>query len=1362
MKRHAASNVAHVSDGRVSGTARDLVADARKDAGRRPALRGRLALCLSFLAALASAAPLRVGVGSSSEPDPARAGTAAAEQARAALGGTAPKLVIVFAARRQLVPALVDGLAAIFPRDLIYGCEGYSPLTTTGNFADQGHTARNAVAVLALGGDAAITVAAADAKGEAGHARCGRELGEALRPKLSPDAGHVIFTFGDQHVGKPNAELVRGLRKVLGDTTRIAGAAAGHANAKEIVRGRIVTATNIAVLVTGDFHVRTATRGGQGDLVGKAREAFQTVCGAGTATPFLGLVFDCGGRRGQLVKQKVLAQEHDVMRQLAPDTPLFGFYGGGEIGAKDDTSPAEGVGFCVSVAGLFAGKGPARKPSPPPLPAPKTAQPAASPELTEIPWTGWQSAAGTWALRQDGRYEQTEITTNCRTFAPMFALRDYVFEVTARKTGGKEGFLVIFRAQDTNSFYWWNVAGWRNTGHAIEKKGSKGNAILCRIPGQVETGRDYLLRVAVQGDHFRCWLDGTLIHDFRDKTFRAGGIGLGTWNTSAIYSSPRLRELRESDRLPQGNRQDASAPAVPDPTNLLPNPSFEQGAEAKAASPGGTAASAEKAAAMLEACPPLAFIRRADYGMRGTNAVMFAHRTGKGSAICTYDPAKPAQGAKTIFETGEGFVFDMNPSYDGRKLVFSHKTKNDEPFHIWEIGADGTGLRQLTRGPYHDVSPVYYPDGRIVFTSSRVESYSLCQNYLACALHIMRGDGSDLRRIDFTTLCTLSPSILQDGSILCTRWEYQDKNIFGWQGLWTINPDGRQLKLYHGNTFRIPNAVYGAREIPGTRTTITTWAAHHHPPVGDLAIVDRGKGLETWDSMWKITHVTPVQKDLADGEHWRKTGIGNRPADRYYRRAFADPFPITEALSVVSFGGQDKTRHHLYLLDHASGKTALLYKTDASCFSPVPIVPRSRPDPIPGDCPQEAGTGTFYVQDVYQGLLQQGVKRGTVRRLRIMSQSPKKYNTEGFRFRDHYPLIGQGTYYVKHNHGTVPVDENGSAYFEAPSNTELYFIALDAQGREVQRMGTVTQITTGERASCIGCHEDRMTPPRVSEQSVNRMSRPPDRITPPSWGAGPVDYVRHVQPVLDRYCIRCHSGAKAPKGKDLTGDRTRFYSLSYETLTYDGLVDFYYINHGPNGVFPALKTGSMVSKLTKILESGHGKVNVDDAGRRAVYAWIDANVPYYGTWDMSRPHTIGGRDAYARTLPGKGPVFAGQGGGRRLTAFQPWVKTYNDFAAKSGKRIPGISHGGPNKFDPRGQINLTRPESSPILLNLLAKAAGGRATGTDVFFPSKEEQGYKTLLAILQEAKASLDQTPRIDMPGGVAIAQERAFGRVF
>ncbi|MCX5685111.1 MAG: hypothetical protein NT049_15715, partial [Planctomycetota bacterium] len=131
---------------------------------------------------------------------------------------------------------------------------------------------------------------------------------------------------------------------------------------------------------------------------------------------------------------------------------------------------------------------------------------------------------------------------------------------------------------------------------------------------------------------------------------------------------------------------------------------------------------------VLSRCPPVAFIKRRAEGLRGTNATMHSRMTGVGSAICIYDPARPEAGAKTIFDDPQGFIFDMSPSYDAKKLVFAYKKdvpKREDPLHIYEINVDGTGLRQLTTGRYHDFNAAYLPDGRIVFGSTRVESYSL-------------------------------------------------------------------------------------------------------------------------------------------------------------------------------------------------------------------------------------------------------------------------------------------------------------------------------------------------------------------------------------------------------------------------------------------------------------------------------------------------------------------------------------------------------------------------------------------------------------------------------------------------------------
>ncbi len=740
-------------------------------------------------------------------------------------------------------------------------------------------------------------------------------------------------------------------------------------------------------------------------------------------------------------------------------------------------------------------------------------------------------------------------------------------------------------------------------------------------------------------------------------------------------------------------------------------------------------------AAFAKACPRIAFIRRANYGMNGTNATMFGRRTGRGAAICVYDLGRRELPPREIFRTDEGFIFDMSPGYDGEWLVFSYKVKTDEPFHIWEIKRDGTGLRQITDGRWHDVSPVYYPDGRIVFTSSRVESFSLCQDYLACALHICDLDGSNLRRFDFTTLCTISPFVLDDGTILCTRWEYQDKNIFSWEGLWTINPDGRQLKLFHGNTLTVPNAVYGAKQIPGTRKVILTMAAHHHPPIGDIAIVDRSLGVENPAGMTKVTHATSYK--VTAGRDWRHTNW--QPGDRIYRHSYTDPYPVTRDHSLVS-DGTDNGRFCIALLSHGGGTVPVYVDKERQCFNPVPLAPRPLPRVVPGECVQEAGYGTFYVQDVYQGLLRQGVERGMVKALRVMSQVPKKYNTEGGRYHDHYPIIGHGSYYVKVNHGTVPVDESGAAFFRAPANTELFFEALDENGKEIIRMGSVTQITAGEQASCIGCHEPRFSAPATDGRGAARLKRRPDEIKPPAWGAGPVNYVSQVQPVLDRYCVKCHSGIEPRKGIDLTGDKTRFYSKSYESLVFRNYVVYYYINPGPTGNFPALSSGSWVSRLTKMIEGKHSKVDMDDESRRRIYAWIDANVPYYDTWDMTRPHSQGGRDLTAVPDAQRGFVKA------------PWQQELDAVCGKVKLKSTRLVD----------ELNFTNPQRTPAILKLLARSAGGTGPDDRARFKSKDDPVYIELAAVLDKIKAGVERHPRIDMPGAVPVPQQRDFGRTY
>lgn len=135
--------------------------------------------------------------------------------------------------------------------------------------------------------------------------------------------------------------------------------------------------------------------------------------------------------------------------------------------------------------------------------------------------TGWRVVRGDWQV-VEGSYRQSSLNTDCRAVAGDTHWMDYTLSLRARKLGGAEGFLILFRVRDDNNWYWWNLGGWGNSKHAVEKCVGGGKSIVSNeVPGSIETGRWYDIRIEVQGTRIRCYLDGTLIHDFEDKSLPA-------------------------------------------------------------------------------------------------------------------------------------------------------------------------------------------------------------------------------------------------------------------------------------------------------------------------------------------------------------------------------------------------------------------------------------------------------------------------------------------------------------------------------------------------------------------------------------------------------------------------------------------------------------------------------------------------------------------------------------------------------------------------------------------------------------------------------------------------------------------------
>ncbi len=852
-------------------------------------------------------------------------------------------------------------------------------------------------------------------------------------------------------------------------------------------------------------------------------------------------------------------------------------------------------------------------------------------------------------------------------------------------------------------------------------------------PCTVPVGKWFSLVVTMTRKQVSVFVDGKPIISFDDTQhpLTTGSVGLRTWQRSARYRNLWIRQ-KGSKRI--------EVPFFGTPPEKLTE---------------------LKKKLSLATLPRIALITR--YPLSRPPAAgqdLWASKPRKpGCSIRIVDPASSNKVAETIFSDPEGCIYDLNISLDAKKLFFSYQRKGEHNWHIWRIDTDGSGLTQLTRGPYYDVSPCEMPNGSIVFVSTRRFGYTVCQPGPASNLHIMNSDGSGIRCVSMNTLSDMSPQLLPDGRVLFTRWEYIDRDLTFRQSLWTQNPDGSAYQLYFGNTIRDVGTFWQARPLPGDPDrVVATFAPHHGWPHGAIGIIDQRYGVEGKKEK-SFTYITKEFPTIGDTS---------------YEWSYRDPFPLDGDRFLCSYAA-DINRYRIVLLDRDNNKLLVYEDPQMSCFFPIPLEKTGKLPVIAernGEAEGKqneiennaASMGTFVLVDVYEGLAP-AVKRGEVKYLRIMEQLRKTSDLDS-RAYDQSPVMSYGTYYAKRSWDTVPVLPDGSAYFTAPALKEIYFQVLDSEGRELQRMTSAIQLMPGEKRSCIGCHENRNTTSQVA-RFPEALLKPPAKLTPPAWGnGGIIDYPQLVQPVLDKYCIECHSADNPGGGYILTGDKTRYFSMSYDNLLGRSrsyrqhdmakgsmlpeerekgkpLVHFFWLLKTPTAVNKPFWTGSFASRLTSLIESDHAGMPLPLEDRLRIYTWIDANVPYYSTYKNARPRSPGKRDLWTDPQTGRFARWFTEG----------FMEVYN--------RRCNQCHGAYDRstIDWEGRfawINLSEAQASPALKAHRAKKAGGygikvkQGDSEDVLFSSTADADYQKMRRAIERGKKLAYEHPEPDMAEGI------------
>jgi hypothetical protein len=640
-----------------------------------------------------------------------------------------------------------------------------------------------------------------------------------------------------------------------------------------------------------------------------------------------------------------------------------------------------------------------------------------------------------------------------------------------------------------------------------------------------------------------------------------------------------------------------------------------------------------------------------------------------------------------------GGVRDPQVSYDGKKVLFSYRPSGTENYHLYEMdlvaGATSGGtlkLKQLTSGPFDDIEATYLPDGGIVFVSSRCKRWVNCWLTQVAVLHRCDADGSNIRALSSNNEHDNTPWPLPDGRVLYTRWEYVDRSQVHFHHLWAMNPDGTSQMTWFGNLH--PGiTMIDAKPIPDTDKIVASFSPGHGQREHDgvVTVVDPKGGPDAKE----------FAKTISKGAHFR------------------DPWAFSEDCFIVA------SRDSILLMDGA-GRTEMLVKlpeedraAKLECHEPRPV--SSRPaEPIiqPRTRPEDV-VGRMLLADVNHGRNMTGVKEGEIKKLLVLETLPMPIHYTG----GMEPISYGGTFTLERILGTVPVEKDGSAYFEVPAMRSMFFVALDEKDMAVKRMQSFTSVQPGETMSCVGCHEHRSQTPRAEFHTTLAVRKPAAKIEPIRDVPDVFDFPRDVQPVLNALCADCHGYEKTARGGPragrlvLTGDRGPLYSHSYYMLTIARL--FADGRNQPKSNYDPRTLGSSASKLLTMLDGSHYNVRATPQQKKILRLWIETAAAYPGTYAALGSGMIGN---YAEN----NQVNTGADWPETRAA----AKVVQDRCAschdKPSRLLPrsladerGVSFWQPSLDDPRLLtsrhivFNLSQPEKSLMLLAPLAKEAGG-------------------------------------------------------
>ncbi len=766
----------------------------------------------------------------------------------------------------------------------------------------------------------------------------------------------------------------------------------------------------------------------------------------------------------------------------------------------------------------------------------------------------------------------------------------------------------------------------------------------------------------------------------------------------------------------------------------------------------------------------------ANFGYYADNVCRTPFPLGSGGGLYALNVKTGA--LRTIIEDKNGNFRDPVVHYDGETILFSYLPAGKAHFSLYTIKSDGTNLTRITGegeddplelpegvkpstsnefrtsvaplgdardfAPpgWDDYEPTWLPDDSIVFCSTRAKRYVGCWLTQVGTLYKRFPDGA-LRELSCNVEQDNNPRVLENGQIVYMRWEYVDRSQVDYHHLWTMGQDGTRQMVFYGNmhpsvSMLEPKPIPGAE---GNKIVVTFSPGHGYSEhYGYVTVVDPRSGPDAPEAAKRIS----------------KT------------QNFSDPWAFSEELFMAA------SHDRLVLMDERGRERTLFALPDelkSQGFwinEPQPLAPRDR-EPILADStnPNET-TGTIALANVYHGRKMGNVPPGTIKSLLVYETLPKPVHYSG----GMDMMSFYGTFTLERLLGSVPVAEDGSAYFRVPANRPIFFLAMDENGRCVKRMHSFTSVMPGENLSCVGCHEERTETAGADEKNrlLKLMESAPVDIQPFEDMPSVFSFTRDVQPILDKHCLECHNPDREEGGFNISGHWAPLYTIGYAQMSWRRL--FGDNRNRAMSNFEPYEIGSGSSRLLKLIDEGHGGVEMSAKERQLISLWIDAGANYTGTYagefsggvgyylenrpvhnERDWPETKAMQEAITRRCDVcHTPVDTKKGFG----IYDIYYDNYSPRNPKEAKDsfIPhdlSQANGRHSRFE---IFDLSYPEQSKAVRAPLSKGAGGlgvcEAASGKAVFESVDDPDYKTILAGVERGRRYIieeDNRPEMLIP---------------